>query len=107
MWEPKSQGRNVMNVAESTKLMVSSVVQYLQSPELMDMNLNQLEAVEIKWIDGTEELQFIKLLLASSPSLRWMKLFHIAINDSKEQLRILRELMRFRRASTAAEIIWT
>ncbi|XP_017216571.1 F-box/FBD/LRR-repeat protein At1g13570-like isoform X2 [Daucus carota subsp. sativus] len=100
-------GRNVMNVAESTKLMVSSVVQYLQSPELMDMNLNQLEAVEIKWIDGTDELQFIKLLLASSPSLRWMKLFHIAINDSKEQLRISRELMRFRRASTAAEIIWT
>ncbi|KAK1385290.1 hypothetical protein POM88_023025 [Heracleum sosnowskyi] len=105
--EPKVKSINGMNLAESRELMVSSVVQYLQSPNLIDMILTKLETVIIRGLVESAELQFIKLLLASSPSLKFMILSNITTDDPKEQLRISRELMRFRRASTAAEIRWT
>ncbi|KAK1394851.1 hypothetical protein POM88_013907 [Heracleum sosnowskyi] len=105
--EPKVKRINGMNLAESRELMVSSVVQYLQSPNLIDMILNQLETVKIYGLVESAELYFIKLLLASSPSLRLMNLSNITTDDPAEQLRMSRELLRFPRASTAAEIIWT
>lgn len=100
--EEKSE--NGINLASSMEL---TVLQYLQSPILVDMILNQLETVEIHGMVGSEDLEFIKLLLASSPSLRWMKLLDDNIDDLEEAFRISRELMRFPRASTTAQIIWT
>lgn len=100
----KEESENGINLAASMEL---KVLQYLQSPNLIDMMFNQLETVEIRGMVGSAELEFIKLLLASSPSLKWMKLLNPNIDDLEEAFRISRELMRFPRASTAAQIIWT
>ncbi|KAK1374525.1 F-box domain-containing protein [Heracleum sosnowskyi] len=92
----------------SSEHMVSSVVQYLQSPTLVEMIFDKLQTVKIHNMVGSRaELQFIKLLLASSPLLRWIKLLNTTIDDPKEESRILKELMSFPRASKAAQIIWT
>ncbi|KAK1374535.1 hypothetical protein POM88_030728 [Heracleum sosnowskyi] len=74
-----------------------------------DIILDQLKTVEIKGIVGSRaEFQFIKLLLASTPSLRRIKLEKDkTISDPKEELKISRELLQFPRASTAAQITWT
>lgn len=104
--EPKIKSENVTNLPDSRELMVASVVQYLQSPNLIDLNFNQLKTVRIEGAVDSTALQFIKFLLASSPSLRKMKFSHYVINDPEEALRILAELVRFPRASTTAEIIW-
>lgn len=86
---------------------MSLVGDYLERPNFNDMILGQLETVKIWSLCGSEvELHLIKLLLATSPSLRWMKL-EFYINDPKEESKISRELMRFPRASSAAQIIWT
>lgn len=72
----------------------------------VDMIPHQLETVEILEMFGSvTELQFVKLLLASSPSLKWIKL-QFALYDPRKELAILRELLQFPRASTAAQIIW-
>ncbi|KAK1370312.1 hypothetical protein POM88_036404 [Heracleum sosnowskyi] len=78
-------------------------------PSLFDMIPPQLKTVEIlEMCCSATELQFVKLLLASTPSLKWMKLQmdSFAIFDPAEQLPILQELLQFPRASTAAQIIW-
>ncbi|KAK1374536.1 hypothetical protein POM88_030729 [Heracleum sosnowskyi] len=88
-----------VNSSDDTDLMVLWV----------DIILDQLTTVEIKGIVGSRaEFQFIKLLLATTPSLGWIKLEKDkTINDPKEELRISRELLEFPRASTAAQITWT
>lgn len=97
---PEGKGRDGMD------LTVSLVEQYLELPNFNDMILGQLETVEIWGLVGSKaELHFIKLLLATSPSLRWMKLEYDT--DPEEESRISRELLRFPRASSAAQIIWT
>ncbi|KAK1374530.1 F-box domain-containing protein [Heracleum sosnowskyi] len=96
--------RNGTNLTADMELMV---LQYLQSPNLIDVILDDLETVEIHGKVGSADLEFIKFLLASSPSLRWMKLLDDNIFYFEEALKISRELMKFPRASTAAQIIWT
>ncbi|KAK1366683.1 hypothetical protein POM88_042244 [Heracleum sosnowskyi] len=78
-----------------------------------DMILNQLESVEIQGIVGTRpEFQFVQVLLASTPSLRLLKLNKYStidfprIDDLKEELRIARALLLFPRASRSAQVIW-
>lgn len=77
--------------------------------ELPNMILYQLKTVLIEGILGLRsELHFVKLLLASSPSLKWIKLGkNPVIKDPEEELKILGELTRFLRASSTAQIIWT
>ena len=84
---------------------MSSVTQYLQSLHLIGMAFDQLETVELYGVNLSSELQFIKLLLASSPSLKLMRIYNM-INDREEASRASQELMRFPRAFTTAEIIW-
>lgn len=72
-----------------------------------DMIIDQLESVEIYGMIGTKpQLQFIKLLLASTPSLRLLKLNMNRRNSLEEELRISLELLLFPRASSSAQIIW-
>ncbi|KAK1374528.1 F-box domain-containing protein [Heracleum sosnowskyi] len=70
--------------------------------------LNQLETVDILGMVGSEaEFQFIKFLLASTPSLRWIKLKkHITVDSPHKKLRILQALLLIPRASTSSQIIW-
>ncbi|KAL1825506.1 hypothetical protein ACET3Z_012284 [Daucus carota] len=87
----------------------SRVEQYMLSPNFVNTILDQLETVYLQEVNGSRcELHFIKLLLASSPSLRWIKISRtFNIHNLKEELRILLEVARFPRASTTAELIWT
>ncbi|KAK1394854.1 hypothetical protein POM88_013910 [Heracleum sosnowskyi] len=72
-----------------------------------DMILEKLENVEIRGVVGSRaEFQFIKLLLASTPWLRRIKLEKKNTVDPKEELRISRELLQIPRASTSSQIIW-
>ena len=87
----------------------SRVEQYMLSSDSVNTILDQLETVHLQEVKGSGcELYFIKLLLASSPSLRWIKISRTySIHDLKEELRILQEVARFPRASATAELIWT
>ena len=87
---------------------MSGVEKYLQSLDLVDRILDKLETVDILGTVGSRcELHFIKLLLASFPSLIWMKISKSdTIGDPREELRILREVTQLPRASTIAKIIW-
>lgn len=87
---------------------VSSIELFLQSPNSVDMILYQLRTVEIRCIFGSRnELQFIQFLLASSPSLGHLIFtYDTSIRDPGEKLRISRKIKQFRRASTAAQIVW-
>ncbi|KAL8123027.1 hypothetical protein AgCh_011121 [Apium graveolens] len=82
--------------------------QYLESSDCADVTLNQLQNVSIHEISGSRgELLLIKLLLASSPSLRRMELRHnTEVNDSRQYLRIERESLQFPRKSPAVKISW-
>lgn len=70
--------------------MVSSIEQFLQLPNFINMILYQLRTVEIRCIVGSrDELQFIQFLLASSPSLRHLTFTcDPTITDPREKLRI-------------------
>ncbi|KAK1370880.1 hypothetical protein POM88_036972 [Heracleum sosnowskyi] len=73
-----------------------------------DMKLEQLEYIEIQGMVGSRtEFQFIKLLLASAPSLQLIKLVkNRTVDDPNKELRILQELLQFPRVSPTAQIKW-
>lgn len=69
-----------------------------------DVALNQLRKVDMENVSGTKpELEFIKLLLAKSPMLDTM-LIKLNSQNVTDELRIVKELTRFRRASPQAEM---
>ncbi|RWR80352.1 F-box/FBD/LRR-repeat-like protein [Cinnamomum micranthum f. kanehirae] len=66
-----------------------------------------LQAVEIIGICGMLlDLEFIRYILASAPVLETMKIYINNDVRAEEVSRILKELLRFRRASPQAEIIY-
>ncbi|KAL8096014.1 F-box/FBD/LRR-repeat protein At1g13570-like [Apium graveolens] len=72
-----------------------------------DMIMDQLENVEIYGMTGTKpELQFVKLLLESTPSLRLLKLNMEPRDNPLQELRIAQDLLLYPRASSRAQIIW-
>ncbi|KAL1825508.1 hypothetical protein ACET3Z_012286 [Daucus carota] len=101
----KPEGKSVDGTQSLT---VSSIEEYLQFPDLVDLVLDKLETVDILGTVGSgSELHFIKLLLASSPSLVWMKISKgDTIADPREELRILGEVTQLPRASPIAKIKW-
>lgn len=69
-----------------------------------DVTLNQLRKVNMQDVSGTKpELEFIKLLLAKSPKLDTM-LIKLKSQNVADELRIVKELTRLRRASPQAEM---
>lgn len=65
---------------------------------------SQLRVVKISGITGTKpELEFIRFILLASPVLERMA---IKPSSASEELKITKELLRFRRASVQAEIIY-
>ncbi|KAM5570861.1 F-box/FBD/LRR-repeat protein [Rosa sericea] len=72
--------------------------------ENSDCQLTELRRIEIDAIsDAKAELDFIKLLLLSSPVLECMTLKPVSVDGSLE---LLKQVVRFRRASVQAEIIF-
>lgn len=65
---------------------------------------NQLRNVKIAGISGLkQELNFINFLLANSPVLERMTVKPASVDGAWE---MLKELLRFRRASVQAEVVY-
>ncbi|KAH7659295.1 RNI-like protein [Dioscorea alata] len=70
----------------------------------LDFKFNNLRTMKMVEICGEKpELDFIKFVLANAPVLETLNIR--VISDPHEDARIFKEIMRFRRASTQAEII--
>lgn len=81
---------------------------YMEAADHLDEKLNRLQTVKLSILNGQRtELYFIKLLLAHSPSLKRMVIGCRSGMDANEEVRILKEVVQFPRASTVAQIIFT
>ncbi|KAF8399060.1 hypothetical protein HHK36_014926 [Tetracentron sinense] len=77
---------------------------YWEARDCLSCSMNQLHVVKIAGIFGARpELEFIKLLLANSPVLEIVSVTP-KWGQNVEELKMLKELVRFRCASTNAEI---
>ncbi|XVF43346.1 hypothetical protein PTKIN_Ptkin02bG0033200 [Pterospermum kingtungense] len=88
---------------------LKTVAEYLVGESRSIGCLMQLKYVEMKNIVGVgPEMELIKLILAKSPSLKHMKIApNKTVDGFKErELKIFKDLIRFPRASTIAEIIY-
>ncbi|CAH1441124.1 unnamed protein product [Lactuca virosa] len=69
---------------------------HLESPNCLDCTLDQLQTVEITYLEGSKpKLLFIKLLLAHSPSLEKLTITTSGDLDAKKILAISKDVMRF------------
>ncbi|KAL1815588.1 hypothetical protein ACET3Z_018162 [Daucus carota] len=86
----------------------STIDNYFASLDSKDMCLDQLQTVKIKGIQYSRFVQnFIKLLLASSPSLKVISLScNTKITSLEDQLKIKRYLRKIHRLSLDAQVIW-
>ncbi|XXG43989.1 hypothetical protein AAC387_Pa01g3896 [Persea americana] len=66
-----------------------------------DCLLSHLRAVEIVGLALLVDLKFIRYILTNAPVLETMKIYTCQFVEAKEVSRILEELFRFQRASTA------
>ncbi|XP_050224283.1 F-box/FBD/LRR-repeat protein At1g13570-like [Mercurialis annua] len=87
-------------------------VELLEAEQLLKVegqskySLNQLRKVKLQKFNGSRpEVEFVKFLLAKSPVLETISLQPHEGTSNDKQLAILMEIIRFRRASTNAEII--
>lgn len=73
----------------------------METQDFSECSLNELRVVKITaFAGGRPEMEFIKFLLANTPALKMMT---IQLNQLAErESRILRELLRFHRASPKA-----
>ncbi|XVF43339.1 hypothetical protein PTKIN_Ptkin02bG0032700 [Pterospermum kingtungense] len=88
---------------------LKTVAEYLEGESRSIGCLMQLKYVEMKNIVGVgPEMELIKLILAKSPSLKHMKIApNKTVDGFKErESKIFKDLIRFPRASTIAEIIY-
>ncbi|KAL8112093.1 hypothetical protein AgCh_019700 [Apium graveolens] len=88
-------------------------VQSSDGMDLLDLatlsdHMIRLETLKIYDLIGSRaEFQFLKLLLASSPSLKRIELkMKDIVDDPTEELRISQELLQIPRASNSAQIQW-
>ncbi|KAE9454319.1 hypothetical protein C3L33_13775, partial [Rhododendron williamsianum] len=82
------------------------VIEFLQAQDFSEFSLNQLREVEIRHFSGAEpEIHFVKILLAHSKVLEKMVILHEQEISGKKGFAMLKELIRFPRASLKAEVI--
>uniref|UniRef100_A0A1S4ALB6 F-box/FBD/LRR-repeat protein At1g13570 n=2 Tax=Nicotiana tabacum TaxID=4097 RepID=A0A1S4ALB6_TOBAC len=93
--------------AITTSNNADAVLKYVDTPVCLDRPLNKLKhAVICSFMGSKEELLFIKLLFARTPSLVRMNIKQNRAFDSTEERNITTELMRFPRASPKAELFY-
>ncbi|XP_022028313.1 uncharacterized protein LOC110929463 [Helianthus annuus] len=86
---------------------VEATLNYLESPDCLDQTLNRLRTVELSHLQGSKpELLFIKLLLAHSPSLEKFTIQANGALDGNKRFKIAKDVMRFPRASSKAEMFY-
>ncbi|GFZ18382.1 hypothetical protein Acr_27g0001210 [Actinidia rufa] len=79
---------------------------FLEAPDCIKRMLNQLQTVKMTVNGLMAELLLIKNILACSPSLEKILVQYNGSVDARMGFGISIELMRFRRASTQAEIVY-
>ena len=79
---------------------------FLEAPDCIKQMLNQLQTVKMTVNGLMAELLLIKNILACSPSLEKILVQYNGSVDERKGFGISIELMRFRRASTKAEIVY-
>lgn len=85
------------------------MIRDLCGPYGMDTSLNELQVVAVDRVVGSSsELKLINFFLAN---FAWLRLLLLRRNtnivtDPVQELRITKELMRYPRASSTAEIVW-
>ncbi|KDP20236.1 hypothetical protein JCGZ_08635 [Jatropha curcas] len=84
------------------------VVELLEVQKHSNILQHQLQEVEMKAFVGTKpQMEFVKFLLSKSPLLQRMHIHPCNTMNIAEEVRILKEITRYRRASTEAEIIFS
>ncbi|MFS7906562.1 putative FBD domain-containing protein [Helianthus anomalus] len=85
---------------------VEATSNHLESPDCLDQIMNRLRTVELSPLQGSKpELLFIKLLLAHSPSLEKFTIQSDGTLDANKRFNIAKDVTRFPRASSKAELI--
>lgn len=90
----------------SRNVSTNPFLQLSERDGFLDFSLNQLQEVKLQRFIGTlPEMEFVRLLLAKSSALKVMHIQPPSKMVAGEQLKILKEIIRFKRASPEAEII--
>ncbi|KAJ0792902.1 putative FBD domain, leucine-rich repeat domain superfamily [Helianthus annuus] len=101
---------HVIHIKTESELMhhgVEATSNHLESPNCLDQTLNRLRSVQLSHLQGSKpELLFIKLLLAHSPSLEKFTIQSDGTLDANKRFNIAKDVMRFPRASSKAELIY-
>ncbi|XP_071718661.1 F-box/FBD/LRR-repeat protein At1g13570-like [Rutidosis leptorrhynchoides] len=80
---------------------------YLESSNCLDQTLNLLRTINIIHVERSRPLLlFIKLLLDHSPTLENISIRPSATTDANEKYNFAKDVMRFPRASTKAELLF-
>ncbi|XP_023731484.2 F-box/FBD/LRR-repeat protein At1g13570 [Lactuca sativa] len=99
--------RFVENEPQAIRYDVGPASDHLEAANCLDCTLEQLQTVEITYVEGSKpELLFIKLLLAHCPSLQKFTITTSGDLDAKKILDISKDVMRFPRASPKAEVVY-
>ncbi|KAM0010715.1 hypothetical protein Hdeb2414_s0070g00772481 [Helianthus debilis subsp. tardiflorus] len=86
---------------------VEATSNHLESPNCLDQTLDRLRTVQLLHLQGPKpELLFIKLLLAHSPSLEKFTIQSDGTWDANKRFNIAKDVIRFPRASSKAELIY-
>ncbi|KAJ9167541.1 hypothetical protein P3X46_022185 [Hevea brasiliensis] len=90
-----------------TNVVMKAVVEHLRVEDFLDCSLDQLRVAKMQLISGVRpELEFMKFLLATSTRLEKFEILPIQGKSFNCGFQRLKELIRFRRASAKAEIIY-
>ena len=86
----------------------SAIESYLEALDWEDVVLSKLQIVQIHGVIGVRsELQFSKILLASSPSLKEISVFcNREITSFNEKMRIKQEFLQLPKKSQQAQLLW-
>ncbi|CAK7327898.1 unnamed protein product [Dovyalis caffra] len=105
--EKLSAEQHFLKANTKTEAAMEPVLEYMRVQDFSDCSLNRLREVKMQLISGVQsELEFMKLLLAKSTMLEKLEILPTKENSTNGGFQILRELIRFRRASAKAEIIY-
>ncbi|CAH1441148.1 unnamed protein product [Lactuca virosa] len=104
---PNLKELHVMHLKMEPQVDVGPASNHLESPNCLDCTLDQLQTVEITYLERSKpELLFIKLLLAHSPSLDKLTITPSGALDAEKILDIAKDVMWFPRASPKAKILY-
>ncbi|XP_071718583.1 uncharacterized protein [Rutidosis leptorrhynchoides] len=80
---------------------------YLEAFDCLDRTMNQLRTINIFCVERSRALLlFIKLLLVHSPTSEKISIQHRATVDAHEKYNFAKDVTRFPRASTKAELLF-